>query len=67
MTATARWMYASALQRQETRGMHKYLDFPELDPAQRRRLVCGGLDQVWVRPEAVNDAGSAAEQVVAAE
>ena len=51
MTATARWMYASALERRETRGMHKHLDHPELDPGQQRRLVCGGLDQVWVRPE----------------
>jgi succinate dehydrogenase/fumarate reductase flavoprotein subunit len=51
MVATARWMYASALERQESRGMHKHLDFPELDPGQQRRLVCGGLDQVWVRPE----------------
>jgi succinate dehydrogenase/fumarate reductase flavoprotein subunit len=67
MTATARWMYASALQRQESRGMHKYLDFPEADPAQRQRLICGGLDQVWVRPEAVNDVGSSAPQVAAAE
>lgn len=67
MTATARWMYASALQRQESRGMHKHLDFPEQDPAQRRRLVCGGLEQVWVRPEAAaNDAG-VAEHVAAAE
>jgi succinate dehydrogenase/fumarate reductase flavoprotein subunit len=51
MTATARWMYASAIERRETRGMHKQLDYPELDPGQQRRLVCGGLDHVWVRPE----------------
>jgi succinate dehydrogenase/fumarate reductase flavoprotein subunit len=52
MVATARWMYASATERTETRGMHKHVDHPELDPAQQRRLVSGGLDQVWVRPEA---------------
>lgn len=51
MTATARWMYASALERTETRGMHKHMDHPALDPAQQRRLVCGGLERVWVRPE----------------
>lgn len=51
MTATARWMYASALERTETRGMHKHMDHPELDPTQQRRLVCGGLERVWVRPE----------------
>jgi succinate dehydrogenase/fumarate reductase flavoprotein subunit len=51
MVATARWMYSSALERTETRGMHKHMEHPELDPAQQRRLVCGGLDQIWVRPE----------------
>jgi succinate dehydrogenase/fumarate reductase flavoprotein subunit len=65
MVATARWMYASALERTETRGMHKHLDHPELDPAQRRRLVCGGLDRVWVRPEVANVMSTA--EVVAAE
>ena len=29
MTATARWMYESALARSETRGMHKREDFPQ--------------------------------------
>jgi succinate dehydrogenase/fumarate reductase flavoprotein subunit len=52
MVATARWMYGSALQRTETRGMHKHMEHPGLDPSQQRRLVCGGLDEVWVRPEA---------------
>jgi succinate dehydrogenase/fumarate reductase flavoprotein subunit len=52
MVATARWMYASAQERTETRGMHKHMEHPELDPSQQRRLVCGGLDHVWVRPEA---------------
>jgi succinate dehydrogenase/fumarate reductase flavoprotein subunit len=51
MVATARFMYASASQRTETRGMHKHTDFPELDPAQQRRLISGGLDRIWVRPE----------------
>jgi succinate dehydrogenase/fumarate reductase flavoprotein subunit len=65
MVATARWMYASARERTETRGMHKHVDHPELDPAQQRRLVCGGLDQVWVRPEPVSN--SALAEPVAAE
>lgn len=63
MTATARWMYASALERTETRGMHKHLDHPDLDPAQQRRLVCGGLERVWVRPEVA----TASEAPLAAE
>jgi succinate dehydrogenase/fumarate reductase flavoprotein subunit len=52
MLATARWMYATARHRQESRGMHKHQDFPTLDPAQQRRLVTSGLDRVQVRPEA---------------
>jgi succinate dehydrogenase/fumarate reductase flavoprotein subunit len=52
MVATARWMYRSASERRETRGMHKHMDHPALDPQQQYRLISGGLDQVWVRPEA---------------
>nr|WP_242045832.1 MULTISPECIES: FAD-binding protein [unclassified Calothrix] len=51
MVATARWMYSSALERKETRGMHKHLDFPEMDVHQQHYLVSGGLDEVWVRNE----------------
>lgn len=51
MVATARWMYSSALARQETRGMHRHLDYPELDPTQQHYWTSGGLDQVWVRPQ----------------
>lgn len=55
MTATARWMYNSALARTETRGMHKREDFKALDENQHYRLVSGGLDQIWVKPEAVQE------------
>jgi succinate dehydrogenase/fumarate reductase flavoprotein subunit len=51
MLATARFMYASASQRTETRGMHKHLDFPQQDAAQQRRLRTGNLEQPWVQPE----------------
>jgi succinate dehydrogenase/fumarate reductase flavoprotein subunit len=53
MAATARWMYASALERRETRGMHKRLDYPEQDVKQHYRLITGGLDDVWVQSEQV--------------
>ncbi|MDB9520837.1 FAD-binding protein [Dolichospermum circinale CS-1225] len=49
MVATARWMYSSALERKETRGMHKHLDYPEQDTNQQHHLISGGLDQVWVK------------------
>jgi succinate dehydrogenase/fumarate reductase flavoprotein subunit len=51
MVAHGRWMYHAALQRTETRGMHKRLDFPALDTSQRYRLLTGGLDEIWSRPE----------------
>ncbi len=59
MTATARWMYNSALVRTETRGMHKRLDFPETDPAQQHRILSGGLDEVWtaVDPASLDQEG----------
>ncbi len=53
MVAHARWMYAAASRRTETRGMHKRLDHPDHDPAQRRRLVVGGLDAVWTEVDPV--------------
>jgi len=52
MTATARWMYTSGLERQETRGMHRREDFPGQDQGQHYRILSGGLDQVWAKPEA---------------
>lgn len=47
MVAHARWMYAVGRLRTETRGMHKRVDHPELDPAQQHRHLAGGLDRVW--------------------
>jgi len=51
MTATARWMYTSALARNETRGMHKRLEHPTLDEAQEHRILVGGLERLWTRPD----------------
>jgi succinate dehydrogenase/fumarate reductase flavoprotein subunit len=50
LVATARWSYFAGLQRTETRGMHKRLDFPQIDPSQRHYLAVGGLDKLWTRP-----------------
>ncbi|WP_330299098.1 FAD-binding protein [Streptomyces sp. NBC_00503] len=62
MTAHARWMYASALARTESRGMARRLDHPQEDPAQHHRIVTGGLDRVWTRtvPAAAGRKGVAA-------
>ncbi|MET9652879.1 MULTISPECIES: FAD-binding protein [unclassified Streptomyces] len=51
MAAHARWMYTAALARTESRGMARRLDFPAQDPRQHHRIVTGGLDRVWTRPE----------------
>lgn len=51
LTAHARWMYAAALSRQESRGMHKREDCSATDPAQARRLRVSGLETVRVAAE----------------
>ncbi|WP_409350658.1 FAD-dependent oxidoreductase [Variovorax sp. Sphag1AA] len=55
MLATSRWMYRSALQRTETRGMHRRREHTGIDPAQRHRLLSGGLDEVWVQRHALTE------------
>jgi succinate dehydrogenase/fumarate reductase flavoprotein subunit len=49
MAATGRWIYASALERRESRGIHRRRDCPALDPGQTHRLTTGGLDAISVR------------------
>ncbi|WP_405178074.1 FAD-binding protein [Nocardia sp. NBC_01377] len=51
LLAVARWTKYSALARTETRGMHRRTDHPGADADWRVRLMSGGLDEVWVRPE----------------
>ncbi|QCO00649.1 FAD-dependent oxidoreductase [Azospirillum argentinense] len=50
MIATARWMYASARLRAETRGINRRADRPDTDAALAHRIHSGGLDAVWARP-----------------
>jgi succinate dehydrogenase/fumarate reductase flavoprotein subunit len=51
MAATARWCNAAALARSESRGMHVRTDRPALSPAQEYRLLTGGIDRIWTRPD----------------
>lgn len=52
LIATARWLVASGIERRETRGLNRRLDFPQQDNGGVHRLLSGGLDQVWVRQDA---------------
>ncbi|MFC5468135.1 FAD-dependent oxidoreductase [Cohnella suwonensis] len=51
MIATARWMYASALERKESRGMHVRDDYPDENPGMRYRLLAKGVDEIRFRPQ----------------
>jgi succinate dehydrogenase/fumarate reductase flavoprotein subunit len=57
MVAHARWMYRAALARPESRAMHRREDAPAFDPLYTRRLLTGGLDEVWTRFEPIARAG----------
>jgi succinate dehydrogenase/fumarate reductase flavoprotein subunit len=53
LLAAGRWIYASAAERTESRGLHRRKDRPELDPAQDgQHIMTGGLDRVWVHRRA---------------
>jgi succinate dehydrogenase/fumarate reductase flavoprotein subunit len=45
MLATARWICASALERRETRGIHRRRDFPAVSDATARSLRLRGTDE----------------------
>ncbi|GLS28334.1 L-aspartate oxidase [Mesorhizobium albiziae] len=53
MLATARWCAASALARDESRGMHQRDDRPETEPRFNHRILVGGLDKVRTRLDSV--------------
>jgi len=54
LLATARWINASALERKETRGLHRRIDYPNLDISQTHHLISGGVDEVWVKVKPVD-------------
>jgi succinate dehydrogenase/fumarate reductase flavoprotein subunit len=50
LLASARFAYRSALARDESRGLHRRLDRPELDPQFTHHYATSGLDEVTVHP-----------------
>jgi succinate dehydrogenase/fumarate reductase flavoprotein subunit len=53
MIAGARFMYTAALERKESRGLHRRSDYGELDPGQHHHIVLSGTDTITVRRKAV--------------
>lgn len=49
MLAHARWILASAYERQESRGMHRRLDYPSLDASLQNCLLVEGLERIRVQ------------------
>jgi succinate dehydrogenase/fumarate reductase flavoprotein subunit len=49
LLASARWAYRSALGRAESRGLHRRIDRPALDPEQTHHLIAEGLDEIRIR------------------
>lgn len=59
IAATARWSLASALARDETRGMHRRVDRPGNDPALARRITVSGVDIIKLGEPYVSHEGIA--------
>ncbi|RXZ79518.1 FAD-binding protein [Paenibacillaceae bacterium] len=51
MITTARMMYASALERKESRGMHVRDDYPDENPTMQYRLITKGLNEFNYRSQ----------------
>jgi succinate dehydrogenase/fumarate reductase flavoprotein subunit len=50
LLAAGRYVYASALERTESRGLHRRSDFPDMDAKQdKQHVISGGVDEVWVK------------------
>ncbi len=56
MVAVARWCVTGSLARRESRGMHRRLDLPDTDPAQRHRLVLSDLLSTRSLPQITREA-----------
>lgn len=59
LTACGRWAYASALEREESRGMHRRRDATEPDPALLCAIEAAGLDRLDIRRRALREGAAA--------
>jgi len=57
LVATARWSVSSALQRDESRGMHRRVDAPAMRAELAHRINVGGLRTLWHRSEPARPVG----------
>lgn len=48
LVATGRWIYSAAIERRESRGLHRHADYPQTDPAQCHHLRVRGLERIEV-------------------
>ena len=55
LTAAGRWSYRAGLERRETRSLNRRTDFPQTDAGQRHYQIVGGLDEIWIRREPVEN------------
>lgn len=53
LAATGRWIYRAALERKESRGLHRHADYPALNPNLSHHLRVSGLDEIRVEPTSV--------------
>jgi L-aspartate oxidase len=62
LLAASRWSVAAAAERRESRGMHLRVDAPEARPEMAHRLIVGGFDSLWTRPDALHAAAPKLER-----
>ncbi|MGO3743506.1 FAD-binding protein [Kerstersia sp.] len=59
MLAGARWIYRSASERRETRGLHRLQELPQADPAQQDRILVSGLGDIRLQRVALTPSSTA--------
>ena len=66
LVASARWAVATARRRTESRGLHRRVDHPGLDPQLAVRLLSRGFDRIEVTADTAREPQSSARELEAA-